>query len=261
MKYEWEAVDKCPVCGGAGVPSIENMDPEINEKITVYFCPGCKSSYHNPRMTEKSMHDYYSSGVYRDDPARELKECRMSKKTLADEIKITMVRIFAGDVGVKPKRCLDYGCSRGLMVKEMEKQFEAEAIGYDVYQDPQALIDVVTNKDEITGKFDLITCVHVLEHLPNPIEELEWMINRLEKDGIIFLELPMMRLVFPPHPTMFSRESLYYLMRRFRARYILYDMQYATDNVLTIFQPYHPSVNSGMSYHPTMVGYLKLDEK
>lgn len=257
MNIEWEAVDKCPVCGGEGVPSISNLDPEINDTIYVYYCPKCHSAYHNPRMSRESMAEYYSSGTYREGWNRSLNDKNLKNKLAAAGLKIQMLEAFRKDVGKEVVRSLDYGCSRGYIVKELEKMYGGEVIGYDIYRDPEALIEVVDSKDDLTGKFDLITCIHVLEHLPNPIEELDWMVSMLSVDGLLFLEVPFARIVYPPHPILFSRESIFHMMKRLKARYIFYDMQYITNNGLVIAQPNHPTAIAHADYHPSMVGYYR----
>ena len=57
MVNQFEPVDRCPVCGGAGQYDISGYDPEYTTVIQVYSCTRCQSSYHNPRMTAEAMSD------------------------------------------------------------------------------------------------------------------------------------------------------------------------------------------------------------
>lgn len=257
MNIEWEPVDNCPVCGGVGVHSISNNDPEIKEDIHVFYCLVCHSSYHNPRMTQKSMVEYYSSGEYRQHSSRKFQPNIEEHKHKAAEMKALMLDSFRRDMNVKVNRSMDYGCSRGYLVKALQKTIGGEVVGFDIYKDPSATIDIVDSKDKLEGKFDVITCTHVLEHMPHPIEELDWMVSMLNPDGLLFIEVPFARLVFPPHPILFSRESIFLLMKHIRARYIFYDMQYVNDNGLIFCQPNHPASHSLMNTGTIGIGYFR----
>ena len=87
------------------------------------------------------------------------------------------------------------------------------------------MIPIVTSKDEIAGKFDLITCIHVLEHFHDPRAELAWMASILNEDGMIMIEIPFIKKIMLPHPTIFSREAVPALMKHINARYILLDIK------------------------------------
>jgi 2-polyprenyl-3-methyl-5-hydroxy-6-metoxy-1,4-benzoquinol methylase len=223
---EMVAVDCCPVCGGEGRFDLANLDRELNIELRMHSCKRCNSSYHNPRMSSAAMAEYYSSGKYRSLECRTIDEKRTTKRTQQT------VRLIGNNARGKPRRCLDVGCSRGYLLRALEKKFGAEIVGYDIYHDPQAVIDVVDSKDKIQGKFDLITCIHVLEHVPEPMVELEWMASLLADDGMLMIEIPLVRVVTPPHPVIFSRESVPIMMKRINAEYIFIDMQIAKIGII-----------------------------
>ena len=218
-KPQLEKVDCCPVCGGAGQYDIRGYDPEYSTVIQVYSCTRCQTSYHNPRMTGEALLEYYASGKYRKQERRAIVESSAQRRIRAT---LHYIDQYAR---VQPQRCLDVGCSRGYLARAIHERYGAEALGYDVYHDPQAVIEILDNKDIITGKFDLITCIHVLEHFPDPVRELEWMAGILEQDGMLVIEIPTLRVVTLPHPVIFSREAVPFMMRRIGAEYIFIDIQ------------------------------------
>lgn len=57
--------------------------------------------------------------------------------------------------------------------------------------------------DFAPGNFDVITCLRVLEHLPNPIPALRRLRARLAPGGVIFLEVPGMQADHPKGPMRF----------------------------------------------------------
>jgi 2-polyprenyl-3-methyl-5-hydroxy-6-metoxy-1,4-benzoquinol methylase len=219
VTYIMEPVDCCPVCGGEGTLDVVTQDREANVELRVYSCNDCATSYHNPRMSQSSMTEYYKSGAYRAQPERLINEATATRRI---ELALNLIDATAKE---KPRRCLDVGCSRGYLSRALRDKYGADVVGYDIYHDPKAVIEVVSNKDYIEGKFDLITCIHVLEHLYDPLGELAWMASLLDKDGMLMLELPSARVVYIPHPIIFSRSSIPILMKHINADYTFIDMQ------------------------------------
>jgi SAM-dependent methyltransferase len=88
---------------------------------------------------------------------------------------------------------------------------------------------IFNNLDEIPEmKFDFITAIEVFEHLPNPAEVLETLVNRLTPDGYLFIStaiinrsLPSLKLFTtwvyqqdPTHIGFFHEHSLEYLAKK-----------------------------------------------
>lgn len=209
MSYTFEPVDCCPVCGGEGRHDLSIQDHELDVVLSVYSCKRCDTSYHNPRMTKESMAEYYSSGTYRAYKNRQYDIER--KKRLTKE----KTNYLGGFFGLGSKRYIDVGCGQGYLIQAMQDKFpEAEMVGYDVYQDPIATIKVITDKKDITRKFDLITCIHVLEHCHDPMKEIDWMVSLLSEQGVLLIEIPLIMIITTPHPIMFSRKSISLLVKQ-----------------------------------------------
>ena len=204
--YKTEAVDKCPVCGGKGEHDGTSDETEFDDValIYTYSCNDCGTAYHNPRMTSATMKEYYSSGIYRKKhPTSDGHEHQRATRILS---------LFQMYPEIRPKRCLDVGSSKGHLMKQLKNTYNAEVVGLDWYVDPKAVIKPFTDKEDITGKFDLITCIHTLEHFNDPVAELEWMADLLTEDGTLVIEIPTMKEVTPPHPTIFSNDAVSILM-------------------------------------------------
>src|SRR5216684_1569414 len=75
--------------------------------------------------------------------------------------------------GLKPRRVFDAGCAWGLLVEAFRDR-GVEAWGMDlspyaigqVRPDMQAYCRVASLTEPIEGRYDLITCIEVLEHMP-----------------------------------------------------------------------------------------------
>jgi hypothetical protein len=74
-----------------------------------------------------------------------------------------------------PRSTLDAGCAMGILVEQLAMR-GVDAYGVDISefaiaQVPEALRDKVwvgSLTDQLTRRYDLITCIEVLEHLPKP---------------------------------------------------------------------------------------------
>lgn len=74
-------------------------------------------------------------------------------------------------------RILDYGSGSGVFAQAMTAQGYVSVDSYDPYSSPQPL----------TGTFDLITCIEVLEHSPQPLHTLTEIAGRLSEKGAILV--------------------------------------------------------------------------
>lgn len=76
------------------------------------------------------------------------------------------------------KRFLDYGCGTGTLLDTMCLFFGDERVaGYDP----------ITRAEMPEGKFDAITCVHVIEHAADPMQLLRDIRAKLAPGGKLFL--------------------------------------------------------------------------
>jgi 2-polyprenyl-3-methyl-5-hydroxy-6-metoxy-1,4-benzoquinol methylase len=107
---------------------------------------------------------------------------------------------FVDDTVAQVKRHLDIGCSAGLLLKIFRHHYDCHAVGvepgisYREYAQSQGLTvytdisDLPTTRQD---RFDLVSLVHVLEHLANPVGYLTYLRERLlTRDGWLLVEVP-----------------------------------------------------------------------
>ncbi len=109
---------------------------------------------------------------------------------------------IADQVALKGARALDVGCGGGLLSESMARA-EAEVIGIDL---ASAVLDVArlhllesglevdyrelsveSMADTMTAQFDVITCLEMLEHVPDPTSVIRACADLLKPGGRLFL--------------------------------------------------------------------------
>jgi SAM-dependent methyltransferase len=107
--------------------------------------------------------------------------------------KLACLNYFGGLGDLKSRKVLEFGCGLGQNIYWLSER-GASVKGYDI---SKFALDFcrkkgldATDKLGKLGKFDIIFSRHVLEHLPNPLESLKEMGDKLEKEGTLILVLP-----------------------------------------------------------------------
>lgn len=120
-------------------------------------------------------------------------------------------------------RILDVGCGNGGLLKSFNKiRPRWSLVGTELNQKYKNEVEqiggveavyTVDKPDMVPGRFDLITMIHLLEHIKCPSEFLMKLANKLEPDGILVLQLPdytsnPFDLVIADHATHFTVQTI-----------------------------------------------------
>jgi SAM-dependent methyltransferase len=96
-------------------------------------------------------------------------------------------------------RLLDVGCGNGALLRTFAELFPAwTLVGADLNENfREEVVNIpgveefcVEGLNEVKGRFDLITCVHVLEHIHHPLSTLRQIRPKLADNGILILQVP-----------------------------------------------------------------------
>ena len=189
-----EIVTTCPLCGS---PVSQPFDQrQFRGRLVVnVICQGCGLVYQSPRMTEAESRAFYES-EYRQ--LYQGQEGPSPKDLAVQSARAQAAQDFISSQVKSCTRLLDIGCSAGSLLKKFAARYQCQATGiepgnsYRKYAQSQGL-SVYSSLDEIDqgSHFDLVSMMHVLEHLPDSVEYLRNLrVNYLLSTGWLLLEVP-----------------------------------------------------------------------
>ncbi len=119
-----------------------------------------------------------------------------------------VVRRRGGDASAL--RYLDFGCGTGETLRIVRPMFPSWSVyGYEPNPRPEAPDGIFTRWDDVPPALDVVSLVHVLEHIPDPVATLRMIAERLSPAGQIVIQVPWYEvnpfdLVIADHCTHFT---------------------------------------------------------
>jgi SAM-dependent methyltransferase len=118
-------------------------------------------------------------------------------------------------------RYLDFGCGNGATLRSAANVFTHwDLFGYEPHvRDPDTILGIsgvkglLNQLDDVEKPFDLITMMHVVEHIPNPASVLRDVVKKLSLGGFLFIQVPYFidspyELTVADHCSHFSLQAL-----------------------------------------------------
>ncbi|MDH3200537.1 MAG: methyltransferase domain-containing protein [Myxococcales bacterium] len=235
VNFDSEVV--CPICGGlpasetsvdfSGVTSDVKPWPHVSNLLV---CGGC-GLLHKRKTAEWFQdvdviyRDYeaYHQGQGAEQSVRQEEASELSPRSAL------LVR-FAKDELALPSsgRLLDVGCGNGALLRSFAGEFPGwELIGVDRSESGADAVGaipgverfVVGGPADAPGRYDLISLVHVLEHVPEPLAFLSEVAAKLTPEGAVLIDAPSFAtnpfdLAVVDHVMHFSLATLRELTRR-----------------------------------------------
>jgi SAM-dependent methyltransferase len=191
-----EDVKSCPLCGNASSRFFDRRQfrelPVINR-----LCLGCGLVYQSPRMTTADAEAFYAREyrlLYEGDADP------TSRNLAVQQARAGWLASFLQGRVTTVERHLDIGCSSGTLLLQFQGLFHCLSTGVEPgeghrNQARQAGLQVFASLQELEQhqmeKFDLVSLVHVLEHLPDPGRYLtDLRRSILAQGGWLLLEVP-----------------------------------------------------------------------
>jgi len=194
--------------------------------------------------------DYYDNSIDPDEVHRNTLQEKLTWKQNNSE---TILFIQQSLRQAEPAKILDFGCGPGWLLSSLETN--AEKYGVDssplARRSAQRFARVGNEIADLREQgFDLIISNHVLEHLPNPIETLIGLIDKLSPSGTLIIGMrdfssamahkfgPKYRMLNEPtHISLFTLDSTLLLLRNLgieitRVAFPFFDSPYFTEDNL-----------------------------
>ena len=183
----------CPLCGcennaGLKFPYITRFN---NQNFYYRKCQDCDTVYVDPIPSDASFAAMYSKVEYHD------KFYSDDHDDLRYVMSVNLLRKYISG----PILVLDYGCGFGGFLKALvNSDINAVGVEYDAEVTTIAAknsncsvvtLDIFTSGAFSNILFDVIHLGDVLEHLPNPISTIEYLLTRLKPNGLLFVEGPI----------------------------------------------------------------------
>jgi SAM-dependent methyltransferase len=218
----------CPLCGG------EERDENVYAlpPFAVARCRSCRLWYLCPRLAEPLMRASYADDAYFEGGEAGYSSYQAQEPTLRPTFRRFLQELCRR--GMTGGKLLEVGCAYGFFLDEA-KDFFDHRTGTDY--SPAALARARGRADRLllggTDRlapdelFDCIACIHVIEHIYDPVGFLRTLIRHLRPGGWLVLATPDMgsfwrplmrrRWPFfkvPEHVTYFDRRTLAALLER-----------------------------------------------
>ncbi len=193
----------CPICGRSTFDKLHDQDRH-GLGFNTCVCTYCSLVQISPRPSDAWFNRFYNTFFWPVYIGSRFSS--IDVMFIEDHCAEKAAQILEGIIPYLPKapRCyLDVGSGLGGTLSEFRKRFPdsemqgvepsgwsaafcKERLGIDVHN-----VDWITLSDaDLHGPYDLITMVHVLEHVLDPVAFLERAVKRLDSDGVIYVEVP-----------------------------------------------------------------------
>ncbi len=208
----WRAVDACPVCGEDTKKHFYFQTRWGNASLLINFliC-SCGIVY-----ADKVPENDEEIGKYYEEYYTPLTEGHWGIDGLKKNEFKRVDRIIDNNL-IFPKvvRHLDIGCGYGTMLEAVEAKYGCVSEGCDIRNLTEGY-KVYSSLDEIEGTYDLVTCIHTLEHTTDPVGYLEAIRKICSKT--LFIEVPSFApatgVLSPHHLFGFTTHTLFDILEK-----------------------------------------------
>ncbi|MGH3836038.1 MAG: class I SAM-dependent methyltransferase [Pseudonocardiaceae bacterium] len=190
--------DTCPWCGSTDLSVRLRSSDLVQRKpgrFTLEQCGTCRHIFQNPRLTPAGL-DFYYRDFY-DGLGQELMEGAFNAAGQSYRGRVDILKPFT-----TPRAWLDVGAGHGhfcRLAREIWPDTEFDGLDQSVSVEEaqrRGWIDhgyrgeFVALADELTGRYDVVSMHHYLEHTREPFDELDAAAKVLQAGSFLLIELP-----------------------------------------------------------------------
>jgi 2-polyprenyl-3-methyl-5-hydroxy-6-metoxy-1,4-benzoquinol methylase len=187
----------CPLCGQKHFRPFHILRTDTLE-IEYVICNHCGFVFQSHPFLSKEQKEYYNHQYRKAD----IKDGTPADRVLSTEqVRARLVGNFLERHAIRNvKSALDIGSSTGSLLKQIQTQLKSKVVGVEpgeTYRNfaKKSNLEIYPSMEimekKVDAKFDLITMMHVLEHLDSPLEFLKTLRSKwLTSNGCLLVEVP-----------------------------------------------------------------------
>jgi len=186
---------QCHLCGHP-CDYIGKKIGKSNQKEYFWFrCTNCFFTFvDNPDAdSSQTYNDDYYAGLGADSRVEYKYELENPEKSVRKFEWQGILKIIGSLIHITPQiRWLDYGCGNGGLVRYVRNSSKCDTVGFEEGAIAEQAIKKgipIMNRDKLlsmSGQFDIVTAIEVLEHIPNPLQILGEIYKLLKRPGLFF---------------------------------------------------------------------------
>ncbi|MBF0368830.1 MAG: class I SAM-dependent methyltransferase [Magnetococcales bacterium] len=226
----------CHVCQGQSLTAYPHAFHQVTSDCRpwsrggrLYLCSNCGTVQKRPdeKWHKEVRQIYQGYEIYAQSDSHEQAIFQDSGSSQSRSERI--MEGLCGMFGLPEKgRLLDIGCGNGALLKTLSSRkpdWELHGTEWSgrhqksVEAIPGAKLFVTPEPYQLPGRFDLITLVHLFEHLPDPVTFLKRITTKLTADGLVLIQVPYWQespfdLLVADHCSHFTPATLVWILRR-----------------------------------------------
>ena len=192
-----EQVKFCPLCGMEKF-SVFDQRNFRGFQVTNVLCSQCGLVFQTPRMSESELDTFYKEQyrvAYQGHGGPSDRDLKV-QKARAEYLVNFLQRMEIKQV----QNYLDIGSSAGSLIERVQQVFGCDSVGvepgdaYRHYAEAKGMRvfkELSLIEEAELQRFDLVSLIHVLEHLPDPIDYLKALrIKFLSQNAKLLVEVP-----------------------------------------------------------------------
>ncbi len=235
-----QKTDGCPICGGRDIQPLNHYGPRClvgDYHITTGYvenvwCGRCGVGWNQLQMSEAELAAFYAGYTKKTGTADEDDLLFSTPTAEAETLTSSQATFLAEHVEAGRGRVLDIGCGKGAFLRAFKSRLpQWQCAGVEPSREEAALarqdgaIEVYEGMFGAVAlepeSFDLVSIMHVLEHVRRPSETLDQIRSVLKPGGLLFIEVPntsdpnmFYDLLLFEHLYHFTPETLAWLLAR-----------------------------------------------
>ena len=200
---------ECPLCGDTDVHPFNEYGPRclagdyhiVTGHVTNVWCGRCGAGWNRDMMGDAELSSFYGAYTKKVDAEDEDDLLFGAADAEVETLTASQARFLAEHVTASTGRMLDIGCGKGAFLKAFKAVRGGwRFAGIEPSREEVALARRDADLDVRQGMFgavplereafDVLTIMHVLEHVPRPLEAVRQMRDALKEGGLLFVEVP-----------------------------------------------------------------------